>query len=108
MVGVLKNKLRSNVPSMSHTFQMRIEKAVALKVTPSNGMHAWRRKFAAGVPALTYRLDQYNQKETEWTMVRLMPALLRIFTRVNLLAFIGEDQGTALSKSSPRKMSDRS
>ena len=28
-----------------------------------------------------------------------MPALLRIFTRVNLLAFIGEDQGMKLSTS---------
>lgn len=27
-----------------------------------------------------------------------MPALLRIFTRVNLLAFVGEDQGMDLSR----------
>ena len=29
----------------------------------------------------------------DWQKVRLMPALLRIFTRVNLLVMVGEDQG---------------
>lgn len=41
------------------------------------------------------RLAQYNQDDDddEWRTVRIMPALLRIFTRVNLLVFIGEEQG---------------
>lgn len=46
MVGVLKNKLRSNVPAMSNAFQMRIREAVALEVTPLNGMCVWRRDLA--------------------------------------------------------------
>lgn len=39
------------------------------------------------------RLDVCVQDHGDWQKVRLMPALLRIFTRVNLLVFIGEDQG---------------
>lgn len=38
MVGVLKNKLRSNIPTMNNAFQMRISEAVALEVEPLNGM----------------------------------------------------------------------
>ncbi|MCJ1400968.1 hypothetical protein MMC11_004179 [Xylographa trunciseda] len=72
MIGVLKNKLRSNVPSMSSAFQIRIEEAVALEVANLN--------------------DKCEKNHGDWQKVRLMPALLRIFTRVNLLAFIGEDQ----------------
>lgn len=44
--------------------------------------------------ALTHELsrpDNWEQDHGDWQKVRLMPALLRIFTRVNLLAFIGED-----------------
>ena len=37
-VGVLKNKLRLNVPAMSNAFQMRIREAVALEVAPVDGM----------------------------------------------------------------------
>jgi hypothetical protein len=46
MVGVLKNKLRSNVPAMSSAFQLRIREAVALEVAPPNGMCVWRRDMA--------------------------------------------------------------
>ena len=41
MIGVLKNKLRSNVPTMSNAFQKRIRAAVALEVAPLNGMYLW-------------------------------------------------------------------
>ena len=37
MVGVLKNKLRSNVPAMSDAFRMRIREAVALEVKTQSG-----------------------------------------------------------------------
>lgn len=34
--------------------------------------------------------------ETEgWSSIRLMPALLRIFTRVNLLIFLGEEEASS-------------
>ena len=46
-------------------------------------------------------LDSCEQDHDEWQNVRLMPALLRIFTRVNLLAFVGENQGIELSASLP-------
>ena len=36
-VGVLKNKLRSNIPAMSKAFQMRIKEAVALEVATVDG-----------------------------------------------------------------------
>lgn len=36
-VGVLKNKLRSNLPAMSNAIQMRIRDAVALEVAPLTG-----------------------------------------------------------------------
>ncbi|PQE16361.1 cytochrome P450 protein [Rutstroemia sp. NJR-2017a WRK4] len=77
MIGVLKNKLRSNVPAMSKNFQHRIKEAIDLEVAP-----------------LTDK--KFKTDEREWRKVRLMPALLRIFTRVNLLVFIGEEQGTYL------------
>ncbi|KAL6714316.1 hypothetical protein ACLMJK_007739 [Lecanora helva] len=70
-VGVTKNNLRSNVSAMSGAFQKRITEAVALEIAPR---------------------DVHEQGRGEWREVRLMPALLRIFTRVNLLAFFDEDQ----------------
>lgn len=71
-VGVLKNKLRSNVPAMSNSFQMRIRDAVALEIALLN--------------------DKSEQNHGDWQKLRLTTALLRIFTRVNLSVFIGEDQ----------------
>lgn len=38
MVGVLKNKLRSELPAMCDTFRVRIREAIALEVFPSKGM----------------------------------------------------------------------
>lgn len=38
-------------------------------------------------------LDKCKQDHGGWQKVRLMPALLRIFTRVNLLVMVGEEQG---------------
>lgn len=52
VVGVLKNKLRSNVPGMSKAFQMRIREAVALEVAPLNGMCVWRRDLPISVPRI--------------------------------------------------------
>lgn len=49
-VGVLKNKLRSNVPAMSNSFQMRIRDAVALEIALLNGMCVWRRDLAYHSP----------------------------------------------------------
>ena len=46
--------------------------------------------------ALTHepsQLDASDQDQGDWQKVQLMPALLRLFTRVNLYAFIGEEQG---------------
>ena len=44
-VGVLKNKLRSNIPAMSRAFQMRIKDSMALELAPLDGMYAWRQPF---------------------------------------------------------------
>lgn len=38
-------------------------------------------------------LDKCIQDHGGWQKVRLMPALLRIFTRVNLLVMVDEEQG---------------
>lgn len=51
MVGVLKNKLRSNVPAMSDAFQMRIREAVALEMAPLSGMCIWRKDLAYHSPS---------------------------------------------------------
>ena len=53
MVGVLKNRLRSNVPAMSNAFQMRIREAVALEVDPLNGMCMEKRPCPPQSLALT-------------------------------------------------------
>lgn len=37
-VGVLKSKLRSNIPAMSNALKLRIREVVALEVAPANGM----------------------------------------------------------------------
>lgn len=61
-----------------------------------------KRPYLSQFLALTHELlrpDNWEQDHGDWQKVRLMPALLRIFTRVNLLAFIGEDQGMELSAS---------
>ena len=34
--------------------------------------------------------------EDGWHKVRIMPTLLRIFTRVSIVSFIGEEEGKAL------------
>jgi hypothetical protein len=114
MIGVLKNKLRSNIPAMSSAFQMRIREAVALEVAPPKGTFVHRKAlWPLQSLKLTHEFagpDQYEQDHGDWQKVRLMPALLRIFTRVNLMAFIGEDQGmqlsTGLSKRATRLTSD--
>ena len=101
MIGVLKNKLQSNVPTMSDAFQMRIREAVALEVSPPSSMCVQRKRpYMLEFLALTHKpspLDKSEQDHGDWQKVQLMPALLRIFTCVNLLAFIGEDQGMELS-----------
>ena len=68
MVGVLKNKLRSNIPAMSGAFRKSIEDAV------------------------TKEVEESKTNEEGWSELLMMPSLLRVFTRVNLLAFLGEDQ----------------
>lgn len=68
MVGVLKNKLRSNIPAMSGAFKKSISDAVKKEVAES-------------------KVD-----EEGWSELLMMPSLLRVFTRVNLLAFLGEEQ----------------
>ena len=68
MVGVLKNKLRSNVPKMSTAFRNSITDAVRKEV------------------------DEGKVNEDGWSELLMMPSLLKVFTRVNLLAFLGEEQ----------------
>ena len=51
MVGVLKNKLRSNLPAMSNAFRMRISEAIALEVAPLNRMCEWRGVLAYHSPS---------------------------------------------------------
>jgi hypothetical protein len=64
MIGVLKNKLRGNVSALSGAFRRAVKGAV-------------EKEFRCG--------------DGEWKDVKIMPALLRIFTRVNLVAFVGEE-----------------
>ena len=55
--------------------------------------------------ALTEELSGFDKREQGhggWQKVRLMPALLRIFTRVNLLVMVGEKQGIESVDNSPR------
>ena len=88
---------------MSNAFQMRIKEAVALEVA-SPDCTCIRRELTYQCLSLTYepsRLGKCKQDHEDWQKVRLMPALLRIFTRVNLLAFIGEEQGMDLSITLP-------
>ncbi|QSZ34439.1 hypothetical protein DSL72_006031 [Monilinia vaccinii-corymbosi] len=72
MVGVLKNKLRANIPELSDSFWKRVKDATELEMRP---------------------LSSTNENETQnpWRKVRVMPALLRIFTRVNLIVFMGQE-----------------
>ena len=46
VVGVLKNKLRSNLSAMDNAFQTCISEAIALEVAPSNGKYECRGYFA--------------------------------------------------------------
>jgi hypothetical protein len=65
MIGVLKNKLRSNIPGMSSGFRTAIVDAFAKEV------------------------EDGKRDDEGWSEMLLMPCLLRIFTRVNLVAFLG-------------------
>lgn len=46
MVGVLKNKLRSNIPAMSDGWQARVREAVALEVDVPKGVGVSKRSLA--------------------------------------------------------------
>ncbi|EFQ99667.1 hypothetical protein MGYG_02680 [Nannizzia gypsea CBS 118893] len=72
VVGVLKNKLRSNIPLMSDTLRERVKSSMAMEMSPPTNEAC---------------------EKNEWRPVRLMPVLLRIFTSVNLLPLVGEEQG---------------
>ncbi|KAL9638274.1 MAG: hypothetical protein Q9164_001656 [Protoblastenia rupestris] len=47
VVGVTKNKLRSNIRAMSNALQKRIREAVALEVVPLNGMSVYRKETSS-------------------------------------------------------------
>ena len=79
---------------MSNAIQMRIRDAVAMEVTPSTGMFGCRGRIQSLSLTLEPSLLEKSESDGgDWQKVRLMPALLRIFTRVNLLVMVGEDQG---------------
>jgi hypothetical protein len=73
MIGVLKNKLRGNVSALSCAFRRAVKGAVEKEFGGSG-------EEAGG----------------QWKYVSIMPALLRIFTRVNLVAFLGEENASKL------------
>ncbi len=68
MVGVLKNKLRSNIPTLSSAFYKSVTDAMKREV------------------------DESKVDTDGFCELLLMPSLLRIFTRVNLLVFLGEEK----------------
>jgi hypothetical protein len=72
MIGVLKNKLRSNIPAMSASFRSSIVSAFALEVSEA------------------------KTDNDGWSEILLMPSLLRVFTRVNLLAFLGTEAASEI------------
>ena len=79
---------------MSNAIQMRIRDAVAMEVTPSTGMFRIQKVRQCSLLTLEpFCLDKAGSDGDDWQKVRLMPALLRIFTRVNLLVMVGQDQG---------------
>lgn len=51
MVGVLKNKLRSNVPAMSDAFHMRIRGALTLEVAPLDGIYSGEETLSYHTPS---------------------------------------------------------
>ncbi|KAK0514351.1 hypothetical protein JMJ35_002968 [Cladonia borealis] len=85
MVGVLKNRLRSNVHAMSNVFQMCIRGAVALEAAPLNGpAHASAFTHLHSSKSLgLYREDQaerlevYNNvKSFYWNCAKAFPILI--------------------------------
>ena len=54
MIGVLKNRLWSNVPAMSEIFQICIREAVALEAASLNGMCMEKRPCPPQSLALTH------------------------------------------------------
>jgi hypothetical protein len=68
MIGVLKNKLRSHIPAMSASFRTSI------------------------VDAFVKEAAESKTDSEGWSEILVMPSLLRVFTRVNLLAFLGTEQ----------------
>ena len=82
---------------MSNAIQMRIRDAVAMEVTPSTGMFVCRRRNKFPLTLGPSYLEKSESDSGDWQKVRLMPALLRIFTRVNLLVMVGEEQGMICS-----------
>ena len=84
---------------MSNAIQMRIKEAVAMEVEPVSGMSMLRLLQGDSQRLIfdTQCLGKAGHVDNEWQKVRLMPALLRIFTRVNLLVMVGEDQGMKCS-----------
>lgn len=80
---------------MSSVFRDRIEKAVAFEMIGTLINNEFRPQM--------FHTDQRvitSEKTTEnaegWHQVSLTASLLRIFTQVNLPAFVGEEQGKKL------------
>ena len=86
MLGILKDKLRSNIPAMSDAFRSRIEEAIASEMKCTNSK-CLRKEVCRLEDAFEYRTQEILDQIVMSGKISLMPALLRIFTRVNLLAF---------------------
>jgi hypothetical protein len=93
--GVLQNKLRHSVRENNLKTRQRVRDAVAREMISSTSSDV-------AVIKIMLMVIIVGRDEDGWQKLRIMPALLRIFTHVSLASFIGEDEGI-ITSTLPRK-----
>lgn len=87
--GVLKNKLRTELPALREHFKSIFKTALRSEFGILKAVDYVRQ----GDVELSADQDSARSEKIEWCRCWLMPTLFRIITRMNLSMLLGEEQG---------------
>jgi hypothetical protein len=87
--GVLKNKLRNELPALREHFKCIFKTALRSEFGIMKTVDYVRK----GDIESSADQESAQSDKTEWSCCWLMPALFRIITRMNLSMLLGEEQG---------------
>jgi hypothetical protein len=87
--GVLKNKLRTELPVLREHFKSIFHKALGYEFGSSKSVDYVQ---ADDIESSTDQ-ESVQSDKIQWSRCWLMPTLFRIITRMNLSMLLGEEQG---------------